>query len=144
MELVLNLVWVCVAIAGILAQMAVLTRGSAASGRRISCWRKIVAMGCALVILFFVISMTDDLHGQEVLVEERRLSRITMTSPAGVLGVAASLRPISLHFHLFFPPAGFSAPSLAMNWLLKASESSSLPPIERETLRSRAPPLSLI
>lgn len=144
MELVLNLVWVCVAIAGILAQMAVLTRGSAASGRCISCWRKIVAMGCALVILFFVISMTDDLHGQEVLVEERKFSSITMTAPTGGPGPAATVGPVSLHFLLFFPSAAFSAPSFAVNWLLKPSEWSSLAAVEQQTLCGRAPPVSFI
>lgn len=143
MELTLNLVWVCVAIVGILAQVVMLSRAEASSEGAASPWRKIVAMGCALVILFFVISMTDDLHGQEVLVEERRFSRITMTAPTGVPGPAAYAGPVSLHFLLFFPPAGFSAPSLAVNWLLKPSESSSLPAIEREALCSRAPPLSL-
>jgi hypothetical protein len=101
-------------------------------------------MGCALVILFFVISMTDDLHGQEVLVEERKFSRITMTPPTGVPGLATTGGPVSLHFLLFFPPAAFSAPLLAVNWLLKPSESSPLAAGEWGTLRSRAPPLSLI
>src|SRR5260370_15249693 len=33
-------------------------------------------MSCALIILFFVISMTDDLHDQEIAVEENKSSRI--------------------------------------------------------------------
>jgi|SRR5215469_5971392 len=76
MELTLNLVWVCVAIAGILAQVAVLSRASASSDGHASARQKAVAMCCALVILFFVISMTDDLHGQAILFEEKKPSRL--------------------------------------------------------------------
>lgn len=84
MELTLNLVWVCVAIAGILAQMAVLSRAAASSDGPASTRQKIVAMGCALVILFFVISMTDDLHDQAILFEEKKPSRLLfeMANPA--------------------------------------------------------------
>ena len=78
MELTLNLVWVCVAIAGILAMVAVLSRAGATSDRHASTPQKIVAMCCALVILFFVISMTDDLHGEAILFEEKRPSRVLL------------------------------------------------------------------
>jgi len=78
MELTLNLVWVCVAIAGIVAQLAVLSRASASSDGHASTRQKAVAMCCALVILFFVISMTDDLHGQAILFEEKKPSRLLL------------------------------------------------------------------
>ena len=75
MELTLNLVWVCLAIGAILAQIVMLSSSGASLRRPESYLRKLVAMGCALVILFFVISMTDDLHNQQVLVEDRKSSR---------------------------------------------------------------------
>lgn len=142
MELVLNLVWVCVAIVGILAQMAVLSRGSSASGRRISCWRKIVAMGCALVILFFVISMTDDLHGQEVLIEEKRISRVA----AGTKTAAPSSadRLISIDFVLFFPPQAFSHSLPAVRTLIAPSELLLETSPGRQNFSGRAPPLTLV
>ena len=141
MELVLNLVWVCVAIAGVLAQMAVLTRGSAASGRRISGWRKIVAMGCALVILFFVISMTDDLHGQEILIEEKRISRVA----AGTKTAAPSSpdRLSSVGFVLFFPPQVFSHSLPAVRTLVAPSELLLETSPVRQNFSSRAPPFTL-
>ena len=76
MELALNLVWLCVAIAGI-AMLFVTLFTSAPSDRPARHWRKIVAMSCTLIILFFVISMTDDLHEQEMVVEENKISRVT-------------------------------------------------------------------
>jgi hypothetical protein len=53
-----------------------LSHTEACPDRPASHWRKIVAMGCALIILFFVISMTDDLHDQEIVVEENKSSRM--------------------------------------------------------------------
>src|SRR5260370_7513831 len=76
MELALNLVWVCVAIVGIGLLCRSLSHAAACPDRPASHWRKIVAMTCALIILFFVISMTDDLHNQEILVEPTNSSRI--------------------------------------------------------------------
>jgi hypothetical protein len=80
MELALNLVWVCVAIVGIGLLGRSLSHTTACPDRPASHWRKIVAMSCALIILFFVISMTDDLHEQEIAVEENKSSRIVLTA----------------------------------------------------------------
>ncbi|HKW33064.1 MAG TPA: hypothetical protein VJN92_08660 [Candidatus Acidoferrum sp.] len=99
MELTLNLIWVCVAIAGILAQVTVLSHAAASSNGDASTRQKIVAMCCALVILFFAISMTDDLHGQAILFEEKKPSRVLseMANPAPSLTVQA----VSFAFLLF-------------------------------------------
>lgn len=80
MELALNLVWVCVAVVGIGLLCRNLSRAAACPEREASNWRKIVAMGCALIILFFVISMTDDLHDQEIMLEDNKSSRIVPAS----------------------------------------------------------------
>lgn len=84
MELTLNLVWLCVALAGL-----ALLRSRLKSDRTQDKLQTFVAMSCALVILFFVISMTDDLHDQEIIVEESKSAR--------VLTSAASL-PHNCHF----------------------------------------------
>lgn len=64
--------------------VVVLTRASATSDGPLGTRQKIVAMCCALVILFFVISMTDDLHGEAILFEEKKPSRVLfeMANPA--------------------------------------------------------------
>lgn len=82
MELALNLVWVCVALAGIALLGSNLSHASGRSAGTPSKRQKIIAMSCALIILFFVISMTDDLHGMEILVEDSRSLRVTAWSGA--------------------------------------------------------------
>ena len=141
MELALNLVWVCVAIAGVLALAVTLARADSPLPQSASRGRKMIAMGCTLVILFFVISMTDDLHDQEVLVEERKVSRIVAATD--VPGTAASARWIPVDFLLFFPPDAFSPTLPAMRRLLEPSKSLFVSAIEGETLGDRAPPVSL-
>jgi hypothetical protein len=140
MELTLNLVWVCVAIAGILVQIVMLSRYAAASGRPANSWPKIMAMGCALVILFFVISMTDDLHDQALLLEDSKLSRIT--SGTGTSEHCASDRSTGLHLLQFFPVVPFSLPGLpAGSRLIGPLKLRFAATIECEKLRGRAPPV---
>jgi|SRR5215471_18409778 len=138
MELALNLVWVCVAIAGVLALVATLAPADAALERSASYTRKIIAMGCALVILFFVISMTDDLHGQEVLVEERKVSLVAHGTQA--IAHPDSPRFIPVDFLLFFPPSSFSPSLTSARRGLDSSEFLFAAAFEQETLCSRAPP----
>ena len=141
MELTLNLVWVCVAIAGILAQMVVLSRSAASSERAASHCRKVIAMVCSLVILFFVISMTDDLHDQEILIEERKGSRVSAGTDAP--GPAASALSIAADFLLFFPRKDFSPALPVVRRLLEPADSLFVAAIETETCCGRAPPVSL-
>jgi hypothetical protein len=141
MELALNLVWVCVAIVGIGLLCSSLSRAAARPDRPAANWRKIVAMSCALIILFFVISMTDDLHDQEIVVEENKSLRIV---PApGISALSAPGQAISAMFLIFSALAGF-APALP----------SARRPVDRlkvisaaetlcERLYGRAPPASL-
>lgn len=139
MELALNLVWVGVAIVGILVQIVMLMRAGASAWRRESQWQRIVAMACALVILFFVISMTDDLHDQALLLEERKLGRITLTTRAS--GHSASDRSLTFLSWQFLPVAPFSPPPLAaMSWFVPAFELPFAPAPQRDSLRERAPP----
>src|SRR5215469_13110246 len=42
---------------------------------RIESLREWTAMGCALVLLFFVVSLTDDLHAEVMLLDESLASR---------------------------------------------------------------------
>ena len=140
MELTLNLVWVCVAIAGILVQIIMLSR-TAASSSPASRGQKIIAMGCTLVILFFVISMTDDLHDQALLLEERKVSRIahgTKTSPR-----PSPDRLTSINFLLFFPPVAVSPPMPTAGRFEVPPEFAAAAAIDLEGLSGRAPPISL-
>ena len=142
MELTLNLVWVCVAIAGILAQIVMLSRAAAPADRQASNWRKIVAMVCALVILFFVISMTDDLHDQALLLEERKPSQVA--DGTGTRAHSASARSVPADFLVFHLPVPLCPPMPAARRLVESAEFQFAAAIDCESLSSRAPPLSLV
>lgn len=76
MELALNLVWLCLALSGFALLGCNLFRTTRLPARGPSNKQKIIAMNCASIILFFVISMTDDLHDQEIFVEESKSLRV--------------------------------------------------------------------
>ena len=140
MELTLNLVWVCLAIVAILAQIVTLS-GSGASLRRPGSYvRKLIAMGCALVILFFVISMTDDLHNQQVLVEDRKSSRNAVVTATAAN--PAALRPVPTHFLLFFPSSTLSRTAPALGRAIENTEFLAIAEVAHENLCGRAPPHS--
>lgn len=140
MELALNLVWVGVAIAGIVLQWITLSRAARSSDSSASTTQKIVAMSCALVILFFVISMTDDLHDQQVLIEEKNVCRIAASTEAPPK--ADSARPTPIGSFVFSPPPAFSLSTLAIRRGIEASVFRLPAAVDRETLCGRAPPVS--
>jgi|SRR5258708_31367087 hypothetical protein len=141
MELTLNLVWVVVALLGFVLLGANLSRASELSSREPSDRQKIIAMTCTVVILFFVISMTDDLHDLQMTVEESRSLRVTSerASPSRV----AAHPVVALAFLLFFTPARASFNLSAVRMLLEPLEVSFTAAISRESLCGRAPPTSL-
>jgi hypothetical protein len=139
MELTLNLVWVGVAIAGILSLVVTRSHPAGPHSQSANQVSKVISMGCTLVILFFVISMTDDLHDQQVLVEERNSFRVTIGTEAPPhLSPAKFARAA---FLLFFPPAAFSLVPSAVRRLAESSEFLFAASVERETFRGRAPPI---
>jgi hypothetical protein len=141
MELTLNLVWLCVAIVGLKLLWGSLSRADAHSDRSPSHWRKIVAMSCTLVILFFVISMTDDLHDQEVFVEESKSSRILSGMDAS--SPAAPGPVVPLVFLLFFALVSVVPAVPAVRRLVELSEDLFPATIHSARLCGRAPPASL-
>jgi hypothetical protein len=143
MELALNLIWVCVALFGCALLHSNLSRASGHPAGRTSNRQKIIAMGCALIILFFVISMTDDLHDQEIFVEESKYLRVMGGGNSMSLGAAHSTiaRPFLLFFLLFRSSFAFALP--AARRLLEPLEVSFTAAIDCDQLSGRAPPASL-
>jgi hypothetical protein len=141
MELTLNLIWLCVAIVGLRLLWGSLSRADARSDRSPNHWRKIVAMSCTLVILFFVISMTDDLHDQEVFVEESKSSRILSRMDAS--SPAAPGPVVPLVFLLFFALSCVVPAVPAARRLIEPSEVLFMAAIDNDRLCGRAPPASL-
>jgi hypothetical protein len=141
MELALNLVWLCVAIVGLKLLCGSLSRAEALSDRSPNHWRKIVAMSCTLVILFFVISMTDDLHDQEILVEESKSSRILLGMDASSPAVPGPVVPLVF---LLFSTLICVVPALpAARRLVESSEVLYAAAVDCDRLCGRAPPASL-
>ena len=140
MELILNLVWVGVAIAGSVLLWITLSRAGKSSAECVSTRQKIVAMGCALVILFFVISMTDDLHDQAIMLEEKKPSRVfsQMASPT----LSSSAQVIPLVFLLFVSQAGLVLALTAVRRLVDRRPIPVAPSIVCGRIDGRAPPLS--
>ena len=93
MELSLNLIWMLLAAVSFV--LAWRDRGN----RTLACghsWRRILTLACALAIFFPVISVTDDLHPAQVLMEDSNPSKRILKS-SGAPG-AASLDRASLPF----------------------------------------------
>jgi hypothetical protein len=143
MELALNLIWVCVALFGCALLHSNLSRASGHPAGRTSNRQKIIAMGCALIILFFVISMTDDLHDQEIFVEESKFLRMMGGSSSPLLAAAHSTvaRPFLLFFGFFRSSFTFALP--VVRRLLEPLEVSFTAAIDCDQLSGRAPPASL-
>jgi hypothetical protein len=73
MELFLNIFWFAITIAGVMLWRTRWTREYRV--RRHAPWREWTAFVCSMVLLFFVVSLTDDLHAELMLIEECSSSR---------------------------------------------------------------------
>src|SRR5689334_23224118 len=140
MELALNLVWLFVAIVGLGLLWKSLSC-PARPNRVASDWRKIVAMSCALIILFFVISMTDDLHDQEVMVEDNRSSRIV--NAAGISTPSPSGHAISAVFLVFSAVASFALSLPSARRPVERPKIISAAELIGDRVHGRAPPAAL-
>src|SRR5215472_1781674 len=80
MELLLNLTWVLLALPAYL-----LWRNcrSARAGRRFTAVQCLLALGCMLVILFPVVSATDDLRAMRAEMEESPVSKRSLCQSSG-------------------------------------------------------------
>src|SRR5271165_3774318 len=68
MELLLNLVWLTLAAGTLLA--FVRGRRRSASRMQVSCRTSLMALACVVVLLFPIVSASDDLHPTQAVVEE--------------------------------------------------------------------------
>jgi|SRR5271156_485117 len=68
MEIFLNLLWVVIALA--LLGVWRVCWAVQLREREHACWRQWTAVACALIFLFFTVSLTDDLHSDLLIFEE--------------------------------------------------------------------------
>jgi hypothetical protein len=133
MELLLNLIWLAVAVSA-LAAWRIRNRDHS----RAELLREGVALLCVLVLLFFVISMTDDLHQEATLSEDstltrRQIARVAMPhpppSPAHFVHHPALARCAACVLDSAQP----SAPIVAASFIIPASRTSGV-------ISGRSPP----
>jgi hypothetical protein len=95
-------------------------------------------MSCALIILFFVISMTDDLHDQEIVVEDNKFSRIV--TAAGISAPSFPAHAISAVFLVISPLASLTPALPSVRRLVDRPKVVSGTEILGHCLDGRAPP----
>jgi len=76
MEIALNLAWLFLATTSLVLAGRRLSRSAKSRKLRAAEWPSLIALCCALVILFFVISMTDDIHDQQIVSEDSRSCKL--------------------------------------------------------------------
>jgi hypothetical protein len=103
MEFLLNSIWLLVAVSAFRFWHAEKV-GATASGRQHSNRFRVVALACALVLLFPVISLTDDLHAEQAPMEDS--SRSVMKARSLTQGF---LRAGGSRFAAVLTPAAYSA-----------------------------------
>lgn len=79
MELLLNLAWLLMALP---AYWLWRRDAAARAARRVSPWQCLLALGCILVLLFPVISASDDLHAMRSEMEESATTKRSVRSAA--------------------------------------------------------------
>jgi hypothetical protein len=89
MELLLNAVWLLLSMAtvGVLLRHCLRTHGRLAL-------RGIVVTACALVLLFPVISITDDLHAEQMPMEDASATSKKLLKAADLTAVRLSVHPV--------------------------------------------------
>lgn len=134
MELLLNLVWLLMAVP---AYWLWRESGSVRVRYSFSAVQALLALGCALVLLFPVISATDDLHAMRAEIEESPCSKRSVRSVSGDKAAGWAVR-------LQTPPAAVESPTIFAPGAERASTMVSPNfslPMQPTVLRAgRAPP----
>jgi len=133
MELLLNVFWLALALPAILIWRRV---PLSAHGRQISLLRSILILGFLLLLLFPVISATDDLHALRPDIEESNPRRVAQQSTGHLAGAFSAAGP-------FVAQIPVSLPSFGPDQLLGRVSTSPAPPVQRMCVHertSRPPP----
>jgi hypothetical protein len=137
MELLLNLTWLLLA----LPAYWLWRRGATARRRRFSSLECLLALGCALVLLFPVISATDDLHVMRAEMEDSAASKRAVRQ-------AGSDKSSAWVNRLQGPPAPVATASLLAAPEVSQFEVCVLPlspvGVRCQVHAGRAPPFSLL
>jgi hypothetical protein len=135
MELILNLGWLLLAVA---CYQFWWPRQRRSGARMRGCFRELLALGCALIVLFPIISVTDDLHAEQAVMED---SSARVSKLRGNVHSAASARQHFSTLRTVRPPG----PCDSLRVVDRARVMVTLSPRAGFTSPrfGRAPPLSL-
>lgn len=138
MELILNLVWLVLALAAI-GYCRHRWCSSEAEAEAHPIHRKWIALGCALVLLFFVISLTDDLHPELASLEDSSGSKRLRAGWARLHATGSSGRPLAHAASAIVPERRFEASTVVVDGIVAAGL---LPPalVLLRPTPGRAPP----
>lgn len=102
MELLLNLIWIALAMAALLAFTS--RRVSSSRSRQGPYVKALFALACGLVLLFPIISASDDLHPVQAVLEDasRRVQRVVSPVSLAPDGISAAILPALVATNLFF------------------------------------------
>lgn len=138
MEAFLNLLWVLIAL-GALGTWRGCWMREQREGRR-NPVREWAAVVCALVLLFFAVSLSDDLHASPMLLEESAGRRHSVMRDTGQAAPDTShhlaAHPVALHSGVLLVPP----PAIFVSLGLSAEKTSGL--LETGFASGRAPPYS--
>jgi hypothetical protein len=136
LELLLNLAWLLLALPA-----CWLWRGfkSSSAGRQFTALQCLLVLGCVLVILFPVISATDDLHAMRAEMEESPASKHSIRHAGAEKVSAAKWQSPAALTNSAIP---FVANDLV--WLQLVTPSLSVPAAPVIERAARAPPVSLL
>lgn len=102
MELLLNLVWIAIA----LGAFSVFARGGGTFSRlaKIPYWKAVLALACVLVLLFPVVSASDDLHPTQAVLEDatKRIQQLVAPLQHSQGDLVAAMVSALLAAHLVF------------------------------------------
>jgi len=101
MELLLNLIWLALGMGSLLTFLRHRPQSSLA---RLPYRRSLLALACALLLLFPVVSASDDLHPAQALLEEanKRVQQLTSSLQASHGGPATAMLPMLLALSILF------------------------------------------
>lgn len=133
MELLLNLVWIAMALAAF--SVFARSRRTVPQFATIPYWKALLALACVLVLLFPVISASDDLHPSQAVLEDatKRIQQAVASFQHAQSSLATYLLPVMLVSSLMMVLAG------SRFWLTAASEARVMHR-ERTPRDGRSPP----
>jgi hypothetical protein len=141
MELLLNIVWLLIAV-GVLGTW----RSHWVYQRKHTLRHSLqewTAVSVALILLFFAVSMTDDLHAEMVLSEDSSISRRGLSSSASAHPLPHS-SALPRAYSWAIVPHVLPVPQMSVFWSFEPPAPPRALQLQSERLSGRAPPTSTL